>query len=79
MTAKLEQNRRQAERMVKDFIEARKGHIVNARSIACEMYEVWGVIIDWHDVSAVLDTMSAHQGVEFHNHTSDGLCCYMVM
>ena len=75
---KLNQNSRQAERMIKDFVEDRKGQLVTGRTIARQINDLWGVVIDWHDASAVLDHMHSCESVEVHHVDADGMTNYLV-
>ena len=73
------QTRRQAYELIEKLIQSRKGSVYNANTAAQMLFGLWGISVDWHVCSDILDHMRGWNGatiVEPNN--KSGLTTYII-
>lgn len=64
--------------LCKDFIRMWKSSILDGISASMRMQDHWGIRLDWHEFSNVLDEMNRRGEVELVGHNRDGMTQYRV-
>jgi len=79
MIANKFQTKRQGESLISSLLEDRKYVILTAVSAKQLLRDVWGLDVDWHMCSNVLDEMVRYGKAEIVNdNNSSGLTAYMM-